>query len=88
MPSVMDAPTSMEYVETHDFTIEPIEWSPVCRISPGFWRTLAHRIGTFLSSRHRGRQASSHCVSRPYETSMDDFAREYPALALYALALI
>jgi hypothetical protein len=88
MPSVMDAPTPMEYVETHDLTIETIERPPVRRVHPGCWRTLAQRINTSLSALRRGRHASSCRVSHPFEPSMDRFAREYPALALYALAMI
>jgi hypothetical protein len=88
MPSVMDAPESIEYVETHDLTIETIERPPVRRTHPGFWRTLAHGISTYLSPIRHERSASSCRVSRPFEPSMDRFTRDYPSLALYALAMI
>jgi hypothetical protein len=88
MPSVMDAPESMEYIETHDLTIETIERPPVRRVHPGFWGTLAHGISTYLSALRRGQHVSSCRVSHPCEPSMDRFAREYPSFALYALAMI
>jgi hypothetical protein len=88
MPSVMDAPTSIEYVATHDLTIETIEQPPVRRVHAGFWRTLTHRISTYLSALRRGQHASSCRVSRPCEPSMDRLAREYPSFAFYALAMI
>ena len=88
MPSVMDAPTSIEDVATHDLTIETRERPTVRRVHPGFWRTLAHGISTYLSALRRGQHVSSCRVSRPCEPSMDRFAREYPSFALYALAMI
>jgi hypothetical protein len=88
MSSVMDAPTSMEYVDTYDLTIETMERPPACRVHPGFWRTLAHGISTYLSALRRGRHPSSCRVSRPFEPSIDRFAQEYPSFALYALAMI
>src|SRR5262245_45234566 len=52
MPSVMDAPELVEYVETHDFAIEEtLEREPPqpYRARPGFWRTLAQKITTHLT---------------------------------------
>ena len=84
----MDAPTSIEDIETYDLTIETIERPPARRVHPGFWCTLAHGISTYLSALRRGQHVSSCRVSRPFEPSMDRFAREYPSFALYALAMI
>jgi hypothetical protein len=88
MPSIMDAPESMEYVDTYDLTIETMERPPVRRVLAGFWRTLAHGISTYLSPIRHERSAPSCRVSRPCEPSMDRFARDYPSFALYALAMI
>jgi len=82
MPSVMDAPKLVEYVETHDLTIETIERREPRRTRPGFWRSLVHKITPHLTP------APSCRVSRPFETPMDRFAREYPSLAPYAFAMI
>jgi hypothetical protein len=88
MPSVMDAPELVEYVETHDLTIETIERPAARRVPPGFWRTLAHGISTYLTSLRHERPAPSCHVSHRFETPMDRFVREYPSLAIYALAMI
>jgi hypothetical protein len=88
MPSVMDAPELMEYVETHDLTIETREWPQPRRARPGFWRTLAPKITQDLTPTLRQRYASVCSASRPFETPMDRLAREYPCLAAYALAII
>jgi hypothetical protein len=88
MPSVMDAPELMEYVETHDLTIETRERPPARRVRPRFWRTLAHGIRTYLTSLRRARHAPLCPVSRPFEAPMDRLVREHPSLAIYALAMI
>ena len=44
MPSVMDAPELMEYVETHALTLETLERPQRRRACPGCWRTLAPQI--------------------------------------------
>jgi len=88
MPSVIDAPELMEYVETHNLAIETREQRERHRVRPGFWRTLMHGISTYLSSIRRERHAPSCRVSRQFETPMDRFVREYPSLAPYALAII
>ena len=44
MPSVMDAPELMEYVETHALTLRASERPQRRRARPGCWRTLAPQI--------------------------------------------
>ncbi len=88
MPSVMDAPELIEYVETHDLIIETLERPQPRRARPGFWRTLAHKITRYLTPTLRQRYALVCSASRPFETPMDRLAREYPFLAAYALAII
>lgn len=88
MPSVIDAPESMEYVDTYDLTIETMEPRERGCTRPGLWRTLVQSMVTFLTPARRERSAPSCRVSHPCEPSMDRFAREYPSLALYALAMI
>jgi hypothetical protein len=88
MPSVMDAPELVEYVETHDLTIEMIEYSQPRRARPGFWRTLAHTITRYLIPMSREGYTPSCSASRTFEAPMDRLARENPYLSVYALALI
>jgi hypothetical protein len=88
MPSVMDTPELIEYVETHDLLIETLERPQPRRARPGFWRTLAHQITRDLTPTLRQRYAPVGSASRPFETPMDRLAREYPFLAAYALAII
>jgi hypothetical protein len=85
MPSVMDTPELVEYVKTHDLTIE----QPQPRQArSGFWRTLARKIATRLTPQPRKQHVPSYSVPRPYEAPMDRLVREYPYLAVYTLALI
>ena len=84
MPSVMDAPEVIEYVETHDLTIETGEQPQIRRSRPGFWRTLAHTITTHLRPSPRRRHAPSCSMPRPFETPADQLARQYPALYIRA----
>jgi hypothetical protein len=86
MPSVMDAPELVEYVETHDLTIETLERPQPRRARPGFWRMLAHKITTHLRPTPRERHAPSCSVRRPFETPTDVLARQYPTLYLRALS--
>jgi hypothetical protein len=89
MPSVMDAPElEIDYVETHDLTIETIERPPARQTRRGFWRTLTHGITTYLTPTPRERHAPMCRVNRPFETPMDRLVREHPSLATYALAMI
>ena len=88
MPSVMDAPELVEYVETHDLTIEILERPQPHQAPPRFWRTLAHKITTHLTPTQRERHAPLCSAPRPFEAPMDRLVREHPSLAVYALALI
>ena len=88
MPSVMDDPELVEYVETHDLTIEMLEYSQPRRARPGFWRTLTHKITRYLIPMSREGYTPSCSASRTFEAPMDRLARENPYLSVYALALI
>ena len=89
MPSVMDTPElEIEYVKTHNLTIETLERPLARQTRPGFWRTLVHRIGTYLIPTPHERHVPVCRVSRPFETPMDRLVREHPSLATYALAMI
>ena len=90
MPTVLDAPELIEYVETHEPTTHEltIELSQPHKTRPGFWRTLAHGITKHLTPMPHERQASSCSVHRPFETPMDRLVREHPSLAPLALAII
>ena len=79
MPSVMDAPALVEYVETHDLTIETLERPQPRRAHPGCWRSLAQKIARFFTPTPRTRHAP-----RPFATPADQFARQYPTLYLRA----
>ncbi len=67
MPSVMDAPELIEYVETHDLSIETLERPQPRRARPGFWRTLAPKITRDLTPTLRQREAlvcsASHALA-------------------------
>jgi hypothetical protein len=88
MPSVMDAPELMEYVETHALTLETLGRPQPRRARPGFWRTLAQKITQDLTPTLRQRYTPVGSVSRPFEPPMDRLARESPVLAASALAII
>jgi len=85
MPSVLDTPIHMAPVETPHLPTARSQ----ARHAPLEWlQTLAHRVAQSMIHLPRVRQAPSSEVRRPFETSMDRLAREYPALSVYALALI
>ena len=86
MPSVMDAPELVAYVETHDLTLETAEQPR--RAPLGFWRSLVHKIPTHLSPIPREQHAPLCSAPRPFEAPMDRLVRAYPSLAVYALALL
>jgi hypothetical protein len=89
MPAVIEThELEIEYVETHDLTIETLERPQPRGVRPGFWRTLAHGITTYLTPTPRERHAPVCGVRRPFETPMDRLVREHPSLATYALAII
>ena len=71
MPSVMDTPHRVEYVTTHDLTIETRERPQPRRVRPGFWRTLTHKITGYLTSTPREQHVASCSVRRPFEAPMD-----------------
>jgi len=90
MPSVLDAPELIEYVEIHELTPHglTIEQPHPRGTRPGFWRTFAHGITAHLTHTPRERQAPSCGAYRPFETPMDRFTREHPSLAPLALSII
>jgi len=77
----------MEHVETYDVPIEGPQ-PPARQTRPGFWRTLVHRITTYLTMTRHERHAPLCHVSRPFETPIDRLIRERPFLAIYALSMI
>jgi hypothetical protein len=87
MPAIIDTPelVEIEQIETHDLTIEQC---PARKARPGFWRMLAHGIIAHLTPTPRERYAPVCSVPRPFEMPLDRVAREYPSLALFALAII
>ena len=90
MPSVLDAPELIDYVEvheliTHELTIErPLPR----RARPGFWRTLVHRMTQPLTRTPRASQVPSCSAHRPFEMPMDQLVREHPSLAPLALSIL
>jgi hypothetical protein len=90
MPSVLDEPELIEYVETHELTTDEltIEQPQPRKARPGFWRTLAHRITKHLHRTPRARQVPPCSVPQPFETPMDRMVREHQWLSILALASI
>ena len=84
MPSVMDAPERVKYVETHDLTIETIEQPQPRRAHPGFWRTLAYKITSHLRHTPRKQPVPLCSAYRPIEISADLLARQYANLYIRA----
>jgi hypothetical protein len=84
MPSVMDAPELIEYVETHDLTIETIERPQPHRSRPGVWRTLVHKLARYLTPTPHESHASVCHMRRPCETPAELLARQYPSLYVRA----
>ena len=87
MPSVMDAPELIECVETHDLTIETLERPQPRRARPGFWRTLARGIATYLTPTPCEQHIPSCSMPHPFEAPMDRFIREHPTIAPIGLAI-
>jgi hypothetical protein len=85
MPSVMDAPELVDDVETHDLAIETLERREIRQTRPGFWRTLVHRITTYLTPTRHEWHTGACRVRRSFETPMDRFAREYPSVVPLAM---
>ncbi len=88
MPSVMNAPELVEYVATHDLTIETREQPQPGRARPGFWCMLVHQITNYLTPTPHEQHVPSCSARRPFETPMDQLVRKHPSLSVYALALI
>jgi len=88
MPSMMDAPELVAHVATHDLTSETRERPQPQRVRLGCWRTLAHQMTRYLAPTPREQRVASCSVHCPFEAPMDRLVREYPSLAVYALALI
>jgi hypothetical protein len=85
MLSVLATPELIEHVETPHL---PAERSQARHAHLGCLQTLAHWVARHMIRAPHVRQAPLSGVHRPFETPMDRFAREYPSLSLYALALI
>jgi hypothetical protein len=86
MPAVIDTrELEIEHVETYDL---PIETPQTRRAHPGFWRSLAHGIATYLTPKPREWHAPSCSAYRPDETPLDRLVREHPSLSVYALAIV
>ena len=85
MPTVLDTPTVLEHVETDNL---PIEQSSAHSARPGFWRTLAHGVTTYLTHTSCERHAPAYCAPRSFETPMDRLVREYQSISVHALAII
>ena len=85
MPSVLATPELIEPVET---PLLPAERPQAHHTHLGCLRTLAHWVARHMIHTPHVRQAPLSGVHRPFETPMDRFAREYPSVSLYALALI
>jgi len=86
MSVVIDTPElEIEHVDTHDLTIEMPQTR---RTLPGFWRSLAHGITTYLTPTPRKWHVPACRARRSFETPMDRIVREYPSLSVYALAIV
>jgi hypothetical protein len=90
MPSVLDDPELIEYVDTHEFTTHEItiERPQPRGTRPGFWHTLVHEITKHLTRTPHVRQTPSCSTRHPFEAPMDRLIREHPSLSLLALAII
>ncbi len=90
MPSVLDAPELIDYVEAHELITHEltIERPQSRRARPSFWRTLVHRLTQPLTRTPRASQAPSCRVHRPFEAPMDRLVREHPSLAPLALSIM
>jgi hypothetical protein len=84
MPPMIDSP-NYDHVEAPTLDRE----QPQARgARPGFWRSLAHGITTYLTPTPPARHAPSYSTCRPFETPMDRLVQEYPSLSILALAII
>ena len=84
MPPVIDTPND-DHIDAHILQSE----QPQARgARPGFWRSLAHGITTYLTPTPRERHAPVCSTCRPFEAPMDRLVQESPSLSLLALAII
>jgi hypothetical protein len=79
MPSVMDAPELMEYVETHAFTIETRERPQPRRAHPAFGRTLAQKLTPYLPPTLCQQYAPVCRACRPFETPWTGWHASLPS---------
>ncbi len=88
MPSVLDVPELIDYVETHELTLHEltIERPKPRKARPGFWRTLGQKLTPHLPPLPQKRHAPSCSVPRPFETPMDRMVREHRWISILALA--
>jgi hypothetical protein len=84
MPSVMDAPELLAYIDTPDHTRETLDRPQPRQSRPGFWRPWAHWIATHLIPRRRERHVPACSTPQPFESPADRLARQYPTLVLRA----
>lgn len=89
MPSVLDAPERIEYVDTHALTPHglTIEQPQPRGTRPGFWRTLIHGLTQHLTTPCAS-QAPTYSAPRPFEAPIDRLMREHPSLAPLVLSII
>jgi len=84
MPPVIDT-TNDDQVEAYTFERE----RPQARgARPGFWRSLAQGITTYLTPTPRERHTPSCSTYHPFEAPMDRLVQESSSLSLLALAII
>ena len=84
MLPVIDTPNDNQ-VEAH---LRESQGSQARGARPGFWRSLAHGIATYLTPTPHARHAPSSSMCRPFEAPMDRLAQEDASLSLLALAII
>ena len=84
MPSVIDTPEFVAYVETHALAIDTPERHQPGRARPEFWRTLAHTIAEYFTPAPRKQHVPSYRARQPFETPADLLARQYPNLYIRA----
>src|SRR5713101_4052864 len=84
MPPVIDTP-NVDHVDAPTLARE----RPQARgARPGFWRSLAHGIITYMTPTPRERHAPVCSTCRPFEAPMDRLVQESSTLSLLALAII
>jgi hypothetical protein len=86
MPSVMDAPELIEYVETHELTTYELAIEPPQPrgARPGFWRTLRQYVTWPRIHRRHPMPSLGTGPHRQVEAPIDRLVREHPSLYLRA----